>query len=117
MDLIVRAPTIDGPVRVDLTVVSALSVEALEKGSPQRKGVASELAEKKKRRDYPLIPVVPFAIEDHGRFGEDALRFARKVAPTELSKRAVELARLYQSLGSCLQRSAADAVIAATSGT
>ena len=75
---------------------SALSVEALSKGSPQRKGVASEVAERKKRRDYPLINVLPFAVEDHGRFGEDALRFARKAAPAESGKRAIELARLYQ---------------------
>ena len=117
MDLVVRAPAIDGTVWIDLTVVSALSVEALSKGSPQRKGVASEVAERKKRRDYPLINVLPFAVEDHGRFGEDALRFARKVAPAEPVKRAIALARLYQSLGSSLQRSAADAVIAATAGT
>ena len=117
MDLIVRAPAVTGPVRVDLTVVSALSVEALEKGSAQRSGVACEIAAKRRDRDYPLINVVPFAIEDHGRLGVDALKFARKLAPADIGKRSAELARLYQSLGASLQRSAADAVIAATGGS
>ena len=101
------------PVYIDLTVVSALAVEPLARGSGVRAGVAAELAERDKERAYPLIPVLPVAIEDHGRLGEKALAFVRQVAPCARHDRAIALPSLYQALGATLQRTAADAVLAA----
>ena len=113
MDLVIHAPGIASPFYVDLTVVSALSSDALSGGSAVRDGAAAEIAAKGKRRDYPNCSVTPFVIEDHGRLGEDALQFVRMIAPTEPSERSTAIRRLHQSLGATLQRIAADAVIAA----
>ena len=98
---------------MDLTVVSALSIEALAKGAAQRAGVAIEIATRKKRRDYPNIAVLTFVIEDHGRIGEEARTFVRRLAPVEPSARSRALRSLYQALSACCQRASADAVLAA----
>ena len=65
----VHSPAFSTPAHVDVTVVSALSAEALAKGSAHCAGVACNLAVQDKRASYPLVPVITFAIEDHGRIG------------------------------------------------
>ena len=114
MDLVVRAPNVALPFYIDLTVVSALSSDALAGGAAIREGAAAEIGARGKFRDYPNCSLTPFVIEDHGRLGEEALRFVRLIAPAELSQRSKAIRRLHQSLGATLQRVAAEAVIAAT---
>ena len=113
MDLVVHAPGIASPIYIDLTVVSALSIEALANRSNVRDGAAAEAAAKGKVRDYPLCSVTPFVIEDHGRLGDEALALIRRLAPSDASERSVAIRRLHQSLSATLQRTTADAVIAA----
>ena len=114
MDVVIRAPHLAAPVYVDVTVVSALSQEALAGGSSNRDGAAAANAAKGKVDDYPLCPVTPFVIEDHGRLGDDALRLARVLAPSEPAARSKAIRLLYHSLGAVVQRYAADSVITAT---
>ena len=114
MDLVIHAPGYSAPFYVDLTVVSALSTEALSSGSAVRSGAAAELAARFKYRDYSNCSVIPFVIEDHGRLGEEALRLVRAIAPTDDFERSQAIRHLHRSLGATLQRVAADAVIAAT---
>ena len=114
MDLVVHVPGISSPFYIDLTVVSALTSDALSAGSAVRNGAAAEVAARGKFRDYPNCSLTPFVVEDHGRLGEEALRFLRLVAPSELSERSKAIRSLHRSLGATLQRIAADAVIAAT---
>ena len=73
MDIVAFSPRLSGPVYVDLTVVSALSVESIARGSALRDGAAADVASARKESRYPNCKVVGFAVEDHGRFGEDAL--------------------------------------------
>ena len=114
MDLIIHAPRVAVPIRVDLTVVSALSQDALARGSARRAGTAAAAAENDKRARYPGLKMVPFVIEDHGRMGEDALALVRLLAPPLDVERSAAIRWLQQALGSVLQRHAADAVLAAT---
>ena len=114
MDLVVRVPGVAQAFYIDLTVVSALSLEAVAGGAAVRDGAAAGIAEAGKKKDYPNCNVTPFAVEDHGRLGEHSLRFIRIVAPVDLAERSVAIRHLHQSLGATLQRYAADAVIAAT---
>ena len=113
MDLVVHIPGRGSPVNIDISIASALSVEALRGRSAFADGRAAEIAAGRKRDDYPLIRVWPFIIEDHGRWGEDASSLARQIAPSEASARSRALRELYQRLATVLQRHAADAVLAA----
>ena len=113
MDLVIHAPGLPTPYYVDLTVVSALSADALSSGAAVRSGAAAEVAARGKYRDYPNCNVVPFVIEDHGRLGEEALRLVRALAPVVPSERSKAIRQLHRSMGATLQRVAADAVIAA----
>ena len=113
MDLIIYSRNIAGPVYVDFTVPSALSREALSKGSSIRDGVASTIAGRGKTSKYPRCSVAPFAVEDHGRLGEAAVGLIRKLAPEEQEERTQAIAHLYQQLGATLQRSSAESVLAA----
>eukprot|EP00959_Pyramimonas_sp_CCMP1952_P258126 5394875-Pyramimonas_sp.AAC.1 len=67
------APRVAVPIRIDLTVVSALSQDALARGSARRAGTAAAASENDMRARYPGLNMAPFAIEDHGQMGEDAL--------------------------------------------
>jgi hypothetical protein len=116
MDLVVFSPLVAGPMFVDLTVVSALSVEAVAKGSASRDGVAAGLAADDKCIKYPNCRLMPFPLEDHGRIGDAAMCFAKLIAPQDLAKRSVVISRLYQGLAAVLQRTSADAVLAACCG-
>ena len=65
-------------VYVDFTVVSALSQEALRARSNFRDGVAAGIATRRKAAAYPEISsLVPLAVEDHGRLGDEALQLVR----------------------------------------
>ena len=114
MDLIVHSPLVAGGIRVDFTVSSALSADALARGSALRDGAAAAQAEAGKERRYDNCRVHAFAVEDHGRIGDSARDFIRMVAPTDPSARTKAISRLYQGLAATLQRVAADAVISAT---
>ena len=114
MDLVVHIPGRSTPAFVDVSIVSALSVEAIRGGSAAQAGKAAEIAEKAKRRDYPGVCLTPFIVEDHGRLGDDAARFIRHVAPREPAAGRRATARLYHTLGALLQRRSADAVLAAS---
>ena len=77
-------------------------------------GVAASLAEQGKHRRYNAGIVHPFAVESHGRFGEEARALIRILAPESALERSVAIGRLHQALAATLQRMSADAVIAAT---
>ena len=104
MDLVIHVPGFIAPFYVDLTVVSALSSDALSGGSAIRSGAAPEMASRGKFRDYPNCNLTPFVIEDHGRLGEEALRLVRCIAPVELAERSKAIRCLHRSLGATLQR-------------
>ena len=114
MDLVVHALGFPSPFYIDLTVVSALSSDALSGGSAVRSGAAAEIGARGKFRDYPNCVLTPFVIEDHGRLGNDALRFIRSIAPSDPAERSRSIRQLHRSLRATLQRVSADAVIAAT---
>jgi hypothetical protein len=113
IDLVVFSPRVAGPMFVDLTVVSALSVEALAKNSATQDGVAARLAAADKVNKYPQCRLMPFPLEDHGRLGDAAMNFAKLIAPVDPERRSVALSRLYHGLAAVLQRTAADAIITA----
>ena len=112
MDLVVRTPDCTSPAYIDVSIVSALAAQALAGGSSKHDGKAAELAAKEKRKDYPQVNVSPFIVEDHGRFGDDAVAFLKRVAPPGASARSRAMGDLYHRLASFLQRTAADAVLA-----
>ena len=114
MDLVMHSPRVAGAIYVDFTVVSALAVEAIAKGAALRDGVASIIAAQRKHQRYSHCVTWAFAVEDHGRFGEDALGLIKALAPTEPQQRSKAISVLQQSLASTLQRSSADAILAAT---
>ena len=58
IDLIVYFPG-HAPIYIDVTIVSAQSQEAIQKGSGSRDGVACEIAAKRKTAKYPHITVTP----------------------------------------------------------
>ena len=113
MDLVVYCPESNVPAYLDVSIVSALSQEARASGSAKHDGKASEIVAKGKRKDYPLIHVTPFIVEDHGRFGSDSVAFLKRVAPSDPAARSRAISDLYHRLGAFLQRAAADAVLAA----
>ena len=114
MDLVVRAPGSGVPIYVDVTIVSALARESLSSGAARVDGIAATIAARKKRAKYPNVDVTPFAIEEHGRLGNDALALVRRLAPSAPDERSRALRQLYQSLGSIVQRHSADSLLAAT---
>ena len=107
MDLIVRAPSIFGPIRIDLTVRPWNEV------LPDREGTTGEFGAHRKRQKYANIAVLPLVLEDSGRVGNDALGLVRKIAPQDPRPRVGTTNDLYQSLSATLQRTAANAIIAA----
>ena len=113
LDLIVHSPQVAGPMYVDFTVVSALSVEALSKGSALREGVAAGIAAAKKVAKYPGCATYPFPVEEHGRLGEASLTFVKMIAPTSKQLRSKAISALYHDLGSSLQRASAESLLAA----
>ena len=113
MDLIVHCPLLSAPLYIDLTVVSAVSREALARGSASNEGVVCEIAASRKVKKYPGCEVHAFPMEDHGRLGEDAHTVIRMLAPQEPAARSQAIADLYQDLACVAQRTSADAVVAA----
>ena len=59
----------------------------------------------------------PFAVEEHGRLGRDAIQLAKRLAPQDAAERAVVIRDLYQTMSSTIQRLQADAVIASMART
>ena len=90
-----------------------MSVDALARGSASRDGVAAEITAGRKGRRYNGCSIWLFPIEDHGRWGDDALALARVLAPIDQDTRSQALVQLHQAMAATLQRVAADAVLAA----
>jgi len=114
MDLIIYSPRVAGAIYVDFTVVGALTQEAIASGSALRDGVASDIAAQRKQARYSHCVTWAFAVEDHGRLGEDAICLIRALAPTEPQLRSKAISSLHQSLACTLQRRSADAMLAAS---
>ena len=112
MDLIVHSPHVAGGLHIDITVVSALSVEALAKGSALHDGVAANLATSRKERKYAGCEVYAFPIEAHGRIGSTASTVIRMLAPQSSSERSRAISAIYQDIASILQRWNADSMLA-----
>ena len=114
LDLMVHRPDLGPAIYLDVTIVSACVASALEGGAALRDGAAADMAVRRKRARYAMLShLVPFVLEEHGRWGEDALAFARRVAPIESAARALALADLYQRVAVAAQRAAAQAIMAA----
>ena len=64
MDHVVYTPGAGTPAYIDVSIVSALSLEALDGGAANCDGKAAGIAAAGKRKDYPLIDVTPFIVED-----------------------------------------------------
>ena len=114
MDLILRAPNHAQPIYVDVTVADATSVEALSRNAANRDGAAAQVLEDRKRKKYPNIKVMPFAIESHGRLGQSAMSLIKLVAPKRAAERAEAIADVYQKISALFQRTQADAIMTAT---
>ena len=110
MDLVIHAPGVSGPILVHVTMVNALTRDALNKNSATRDGATAANAARVKRNKYANLAVV---IEDHGRINEDGARLVRKLAPAG-TDRSIRLAALYQQLASSIQKASARSLIAAT---
>ena len=52
-------------------------------------------------------------IEEYGRFGEDAIGLVKEIAPKKPEERTIAMKRLYHMVGATMQRTAANAVLAA----
>ena len=113
MDLIIYSPHVAGGLHIDVTVVSALSVEALAKGSALNDGVAAGLATSRKERKYSGCEVYAFPVEEHGRCGKQASTVIRMLAPQDSSERSRTIGTLYQDIACSVQRANADAILAA----
>ncbi len=113
MDLIIYSPRVAGAIYVDFTVVGALTLEAIARGSALYDGVAFDLAAQRKQQRYSHCVTWAFAVEDHGRLGEDAVCLLRALAPTEPQLRSRAIASVHQSLACTPQRCSADAMLAA----
>ena len=112
LDAIIRSATSAGRQIIDVTVVTPLSQEMLRHGTASRvPGAAATAAASHKRRKYPNIDVIPFVIEHFGRWGEDALAFAKSLAPPPESGRSEVLSEFYQDVACAVQRSNADAIL------
>ena len=112
LDLVIHSPRAAGPIYVDFTVVSAVCMRSLEKGSALADGVAAAVAATEKTDKYPGCTVFPFPVEAHGRLGEAAVTLLRMLAPVGPG-RSSAIAGLHQDLACTLQRASADAVLAA----
>jgi hypothetical protein len=116
MDVVVHGRTsVDGqPTYLDITVVSPLTAEMVRTGGSARNpGAAAKAAAAHKRALYPNVPVVPFAVETFGRWGEDARAWALSLAPPPLMGRTEAIAGIYQDVSVAVQKANADAILAA----
>ena len=77
-------------------------------------GVASRVASDRKVDKYPGCTIYPFAIEAHGRFGESSCTLIKMLAPRgDAANRTRSIGNVYQAVASSVQRSNADAILAA----
>ena len=67
---------------IDVVVACPTSEEAIRSGAKDTKGVAADLAEKRKLRQYEQRGqvVVPFAVESHGVFGAAATKYLSRLS-------------------------------------
>ena len=114
MDVVLRAARTTGQMLVDVTIVSPLTQEMLRSGAAARvPGAAASAAAAHKRQTYPNSNVVPFAIEHFGRWGEDAIALVKTLAPPPGNGRSEALTCIYQDVACEIQKSNADAILAA----
>ena len=115
LDALIRSANAAGRQIIDVTVVPPLSRNMLRHGvSSRAPGAAAAAAASHKRRKYPNIDVIPFAIEHFGRWGEDALAFAKSLAPPPESGRSEVLSEFYQDVSCAVHRSNANAILSAS---
>ena len=118
LDAVIRSAAATGQQAIDITVVSPLTQEMPRHGLAARvPGAAASAAAAHKREKYPGISVVPFVVEHFGRWGEDAIALAKRLAPAEGHLRAEAISELYQDIASAIQRANADAILAAATRT
>ena len=67
MDLVIHVPDVTSPFYVVLTIVGALSSDALASGLAIRDGMAAEVAACGKIRDFQNCSITRYVIEDHSR--------------------------------------------------
>ena len=111
LDLIIYHEKFKQRAIIDVTIVNTAVAEYISRGSSTTDGLAADVAESSKRRKYSEATIVPFAIEEHGRLGDDALRLIRTLAPAEADLRSRAIKDVYRRLGGVVQRLSADAVL------
>jgi len=103
----------------DVTIGAARTVQAEEQQlRNQTDGRKASLLAARKRLRYdpssnPHEGFTPFAIESHGRLGDDALALLRGMAPTERRDRSRVLARALQGLSVRVQTRLAEQLLSA----
>ena len=105
--------TTTAPVHLDIMVTSALTQAALAGNHVMSitPGYANAQAEHHKRRKYAPHDVTPITFEAHGRFGNEALTFLRKLTNTSLEpERARAYHQAVQLFSTTLQRYNAKAI-------
>ena len=113
LDLIIHHEKLRQPALIDVTIVNAAVAEYISRGSSTTDGAAADIAEGSKHRKYPGATIIPFAIEDHGRLGEAAMRLIRQLAPADAGMRSRAVKDLYRRIGGVVQKLSADAVVTA----
>ena len=56
---------------------------------------ATTCAAIRKRAKYPMCAILPSVLEHHGRFGDDAFSFLKRIAPKEPAARSEPMVKLY----------------------
>ena len=113
--MIIHHEKLKQPALIGVTIVNAAVAEYIKAGSSTTDGAAAGVAELAKVRTYIGATIVPFAIEEHGRLGDAALRLIRTLAPAEPLARSRAINDVYRRLGGIIQKISADAVVAAMS--
>ena len=102
------------PIHVDVTVTLATSTTALAGtvAAHVTAGHAAKMAEENKRRHYGKHTITPFALEAHGRWGDDALALLRQLAAhaTDPAQRTSNYHYSIQRIATTLQRHNANTI-------
>ena len=113
LDVIIHHEKTRQPALIDVTIVNAAVAEYIKAGASTTDAAAAAVAEGAKVRKYSGATIVPFAIEEHGRLGEAALRLIRTLAPVSPEARSRAMNDIYRRIGGVVQKISADAVLAA----
>lgn len=103
LDLVVHHAR--GPTWVDVTVVSPVTVTALQAGAADYEGITADRAASGKHRTYHALPqLVGFALEAGGRPAAETAQFLHRIAPPEPAQRSAWLQRAWSLLQVTLQQ-------------